>query len=48
MRVGLKFGAPAKSITPGPNGFASGVGFSSVTFCTAAGSLIARFSSFGA
>jgi hypothetical protein len=44
----LKSGAQAKSIIPGPNGFPCGVGFSSVTSCTAAGSLIAMLASLGA
>jgi hypothetical protein len=48
MRVGLKSGAPAKSMVAGPNGLACGVGFSSVTVCTAAGSLIPMLASLGA
>jgi len=48
MRVGLKSGAPAKSIVAGPNGFCCGVGFSSVTVCTHAEQLIAMLASLGA
>ena len=48
IRVGAKFGAPAKFTTPGPNGFCRGVGLVSVTVCTAAGSPIAMLASLGA
>ena len=48
LRVGLKSGAPAKWMTAGPNGFADGDGFSSVTVCTQVGQLIPMFASFGA
>ena len=48
IRVGLKFGAPAKCTTAGPNGLTCGVGEPSVTVCTAAGSLIAMLASLGA
>ena len=48
MRVGLKSGAPAKLMTPGPNGLACGAGLVSVTVCTAAGSLTAMLASLGA
>ena len=48
MRVGLKSGAPAKLMTPGPNGLACGVGLVSVTVYTAAGSLMAMLASLGA
>jgi hypothetical protein len=48
MRVGLKFGAPAKFTTPGPNGFCAGDGLVRVTVCTPAGSPIAMLASLGA
>ena len=48
IRVGLKFGAPAKFTTPGPNGFCAGDGLVRVTVCTAAGSPIAMLASLGA
>ena len=47
-RVGLKFGAPWKLITAGPNGFCSGVGLASVTVCTHAGQPIPISASLGA
>ena len=46
--VGLKSGAPWKCTAAGPKWFCSGEGESSVTVCTAAGSPIAMFASFGA
>ena len=46
--AGLKSGATANFTTAGPNRFCCGVGEATVTVCTAAGSMIAMFASFGA
>src|SRR5689334_5863519 len=48
LRVGLKSGAPLKSTRAGPNGFAAGVGDSSVTVWTQSGQLMGRLASLGA
>src|ERR1700746_1319803 len=48
IRVGAKFGAPAKLIGPGPNGFCATVGLIRCTVCTHAGQEMAMLASLGA